>query len=85
MSSFSYIAGATPVVKVNGSQLKAVTNVRLSAASCEPTAGTEVPILSPKTDTSLKTNVTGIPPGDYHIITLSVGGSCCTATTVHVP
>ncbi|HEV8437054.1 MAG TPA: hypothetical protein VGT40_03075 [Methylomirabilota bacterium] len=85
VSTFSFLAGQPPIVRINGTDLKAVTEVRLSTADCNPTAGTVVPFVPPKTNAQLKVDVTGIPTGDYHIITISGGGSCCTANTVHVP
>ena len=84
---FRLVAGAPPTFTLSGEELKSVTEVQLSATSCEPGAvGTiVVPIILPKTDPKLTIDVTGVATGDYKVITISPTGSCCTAATVHVP
>jgi hypothetical protein len=86
--AFRFVAGPPKQVIINGEELKSVTEVRLSPAipgSCEPTAGTAVPIIPPKTDPTIRVDVTGIATGDYKVITISPTGSCCSANTVHIP
>jgi hypothetical protein len=71
-------------VRLTGQELTAVTEVRLSTGSCEPTAGDMVPILV-QTDDQIDVDVSGLASGSYRIITVSAGSSCCTRGTVAVP
>src|SRR5262245_54142036 len=84
VNSFRFVQGAPPKVTLSGTVLKAVTEVRLSTLDCNPTSGTAVPFIPPKTDTTLNVEVTG-QHGTFHIITITPQGSCCSANTVTIP
>jgi hypothetical protein len=86
VTDFSKIpaGGGQPVkVQLNGTQLTAVTEVRLSAGSCEPASGTVAPILT-QNASSIQVNASGFT-GTFNVITKSAGGSCCSAATVTLP
>jgi hypothetical protein len=71
-------------VTLMGEELTAITEVRATLGSCDPAAGTVVPFSTPS-DTEIDVDVSGLAPGTYKIITLSAGGSCCTAATFTRP
>jgi hypothetical protein len=83
VSSFSFQAGSPPSIELKGTQLTAVSQVRLSSGSCEPNAGSPVPILS-QAPTSLSVDATGFH-GSFKIISISPVGSCCSANSVVIP
>ena len=74
-------------VEVKGVNLGTTTKVRLSTASCDTTTGTNVTFtkVGVAPATALRLNVSGVPTGDYHIITESGINVCCTLDTVHIP
>jgi hypothetical protein len=91
VNTFRFVAGSPNKIRLDGDQLKALTEARLvldnggAAASCEPTAGVPVPFSGAKTDSQVFVDVTGVAPGVYHIISVSGKGSCCSASSVTIP
>ena len=90
VTDFSFVmVGANKTVKINGTQLTAVTQVQLSTGTCNPgDPGTQVVTILPgQTDATMSVNVNNPPvlPGMYKILTISGGGSCCSSTLVNIP
>ena len=87
VSTFKLLTSPANTVELKGLTLNTTTLVRLSTASCDTTTGTNVPFtkVGAPPDTALRINITGIPTGDYHIITESAINVCCTLDTVHIP
>ena len=87
VGSFRLLTTPANTVELKGFNLNSTTLVRLSTASCDTTTGTTVPFtkVGAPPDTVLRVNVTGIPTGDYHIITESAFNVCCTKETILIP
>ena len=62
VNTFRFVAGSPNRIRLDGDQLKALTEVRLTTTSCEPTAGTIAPFIGAKTDAQVFVNTSGVAP-----------------------